>query len=126
MDDTSRSRRLSRECGAGGVVHLGQFWAAAPRSPARRRLNIPDVADTAHAVGVRSQRRVRRQIHPRGRAPMANSQTVTIVFCDLVGSTALMTRLGDDANDRLRRRMFASLRGAVAAYRGEEVKTAGD
>ena len=52
---------------------------------------------------------------------MANTQTVTILFCDLVGSTALMTRLGDDANDRLRRRMFTTLREAVAAYRGEEV-----
>lgn len=45
---------------------------------------------------------------------------VTILFCDLVGSTALMTRLGDGANDRVRRRLFATLREAVAAHRGEE------
>lgn len=57
---------------------------------------------------------------------MANTQTVTILFCDLVGSTALMTRLGDDANDRVRRRVFATLREAVAACRGEEVKSTGD
>ena len=57
---------------------------------------------------------------------MAQTQTVTILFCDLVGSTALMTRLGDDANDRVRRRLFAALREAVTAHRGEEVKSAGD
>ncbi len=57
---------------------------------------------------------------------MVQTRTVTILFCDVVGSTALMTRLGDDANDRLRRRLFVALREAVAANRGEEVKTAGD
>jgi class 3 adenylate cyclase len=57
---------------------------------------------------------------------LAQTRTVTILFCDLVGSTALMTRLGDDANDRLRRRLFAALREAVSAHRGEEVKSAGD
>lgn len=57
---------------------------------------------------------------------MPQTRTVTILFCDLVGSTALMTRLGDDANDRVRRRFFAAIREAVVANRGEEVKTAGD
>jgi class 3 adenylate cyclase/WD40 repeat protein/energy-coupling factor transporter ATP-binding protein EcfA2 len=55
-----------------------------------------------------------------------STRTVTILFCDLVGSTALMTRLGDDENDRLRRRLFVALREAVAANRGDEVKSAGD
>lgn len=57
---------------------------------------------------------------------MALTQTVTILFCDLVGSTAVMTRLGDDANDRVRRRLLATLREALVANRGEEVKSAGD
>ncbi len=57
---------------------------------------------------------------------MVQTRTVTILFCDLVGSTALMTRLGDDANDRVRRRLFVALREAVAANRGEEVKSGGD
>lgn len=57
---------------------------------------------------------------------MAQTQTVTILFCDLVGSTELLTRLGDDANDRVRRSVFAALREAIAAHRGDEVKTIGD
>src|SRR5687768_5877546 len=61
-----------------------------------------------------------------GDRALGQAQTVTILFCDLVGSTALMTRLGDDANDRVRRRLFVALRDAVAANRGQEVKSAGD
>jgi len=51
---------------------------------------------------------------------------VALLFTDLVRSTELMARLGDDAADELRRRHFASLRQAVAASGGEEVKSLGD
>ena len=54
------------------------------------------------------------------------SDTVTIVFTDLVGSTALASQLGDDANDEVRRRHFAALADAVATTRGELVKNLGD
>jgi class 3 adenylate cyclase len=52
--------------------------------------------------------------------------TVVVVFCDLVESTALMTAVGDDAADRIRREMFAKWRAAVEDSAGTIVKTAGD
>jgi class 3 adenylate cyclase len=51
---------------------------------------------------------------------------VALLFTDLVRSTELLGRLGDDAADELRRRHFAALRQAVAATGGEEVKSLGD
>ena len=51
---------------------------------------------------------------------------ITIVFTDLVGSTALARDLGDDAADEVRRGHFDSLRTAVAATGGTEVKNIGD
>lgn len=52
--------------------------------------------------------------------------TATFVFCDLVGSTELLSRLGNEASEEMRRRYFAVLREAVRATRGEEVKNLGD
>jgi class 3 adenylate cyclase/tetratricopeptide (TPR) repeat protein len=54
------------------------------------------------------------------------SGLITILFTDLVGSTELASDLGDVAADELRRQHFASLREAVAATGGTEVKTIGD
>jgi class 3 adenylate cyclase len=52
--------------------------------------------------------------------------TVTVLFCDLVGSTERQTRIGDDASDDFRRRFFDVLAEAVRRFRGEEVKNTGD
>jgi class 3 adenylate cyclase len=52
--------------------------------------------------------------------------TVTLLFTDLVGSTRLLDRLGDEAAGRLRRNHFALLRREIAAAGGEEVKSLGD
>jgi class 3 adenylate cyclase/tetratricopeptide (TPR) repeat protein len=54
------------------------------------------------------------------------SGLVAVVFTDLVGSTELMSQLGDRAFDDLRRQHFAALSKAVAAHGGEEVKNTGD
>lgn len=51
---------------------------------------------------------------------------VTILFTDLVGSTSLFDRQGDESADALRREHFAALRRAVAAHGGREVKSTGD
>jgi class 3 adenylate cyclase/tetratricopeptide (TPR) repeat protein len=51
---------------------------------------------------------------------------VTLLFTDLVGSTALLDELGDDAAERLRRVHFALLRDVATGYSGEEVKNLGD
>jgi adenylate/guanylate cyclase family protein len=57
---------------------------------------------------------------------MACTETVTVVFTDLVGSTELASRLGHDAYELLRRSRFEALRLAVANHNGSEVKTTGD
>ena len=51
---------------------------------------------------------------------------VTILFTDLVGSTLLFDRQGDEAADDVRREHFAALRRAVAEHDGREVKSTGD
>ncbi len=51
---------------------------------------------------------------------------VTIMFTDLVGSTALFERHGDEAADVLRRDHFAALRRAAADHDGREIKSTGD
>jgi class 3 adenylate cyclase/CheY-like chemotaxis protein len=53
------------------------------------------------------------------------SRTATVLFTDIVASTALMSRLGDGAT-RVRSRHFAALRNALAMHDGVEVKTLGD
>ena len=51
---------------------------------------------------------------------------VTLLFTDLVDSTGLIERLGDDAAQPLTRRHFETLRTAVAETGGREVKSLGD
>ena len=56
----------------------------------------------------------------------APSGTVTFLFTDLVGSTELLDKLGDDEAERLRQAHFRLLREAVAGRHGQEVKNLGD
>lgn len=57
---------------------------------------------------------------------MARTQTVTILFCDLVASTERRARLGDDLFDEFTGRFMAALRDAISYHHGREVKSAGD
>ncbi|HET7523469.1 MAG TPA: adenylate/guanylate cyclase domain-containing protein, partial [Acidimicrobiales bacterium] len=57
---------------------------------------------------------------------MPETQQVTVMFTDLVGSTELASRLDPEVADRLRQTHFALLRGAIAAHGGTEVKNLGD
>jgi DNA-binding SARP family transcriptional activator len=56
----------------------------------------------------------------------SSAGTAAFLFCDLVGSTALLSRLGDDAGDEMRRECYAVFREALAAHGGREVKSTGD
>lgn len=51
---------------------------------------------------------------------------LTFLFTDLVGSTAMLDRLGDDRAEELRRQHFGHLRLAVGEAGGHEVKNLGD
>ncbi len=53
-------------------------------------------------------------------------EIVSVLFTDLVGSTQLLDRLGDDAAERVRQTHFGLLREAVRTRRGHEVKNLGD
>ncbi len=57
---------------------------------------------------------------------MSDSAVVTFLFTDLVGSTEMLDRLGDDAAEQVRRTHFRLLRDAVTGAGGEEVKNLGD
>ncbi|HEX8856172.1 MAG TPA: AAA family ATPase [Thermoleophilaceae bacterium] len=57
---------------------------------------------------------------------MQEPEVLTVLFTDVVGSTELLARLGDDAADSVRRAHFELLRSAIAEHRGREVKSLGD
>src|SRR6516165_3645640 len=57
---------------------------------------------------------------------MTSTQTVTVLFTDIVGSTELSSHLEPDEADRLRQSHFSLLRQALAAADGTEVKGLGD
>ena len=57
---------------------------------------------------------------------MATTQTVTVLFTDLVGSTELSSSLGPQGADELRQTHFGLLRVAIEGAGGTEVKNLGD
>jgi class 3 adenylate cyclase len=57
---------------------------------------------------------------------MGGGEIVSVLSTDLVGSTQLLDRLGDDAAERVRRAHFRLLRDAVRTRKGHEVKNLGD
>lgn len=57
---------------------------------------------------------------------MAETQTATVLFTDVVGSTELSSRLEPGEGDRLRQDHFRLLRRALAFSGGSEVKGTGD
>jgi class 3 adenylate cyclase/pimeloyl-ACP methyl ester carboxylesterase len=57
---------------------------------------------------------------------MTSTATVTVLFCDVVGSTERLVRIGDVAGDALRRELFGRLRHSVESAGGTEVKNLGD
>jgi len=57
---------------------------------------------------------------------VASSETVTILFTDMVGSTELSQRLDPKTADALRQGHFSHLRQAIAVTEGREVKNLGD
>ncbi len=54
------------------------------------------------------------------------AETITVLFTDLVGSTDLLSRVGEVRADELRREHFGLLRANVAEHGGREVKNLGD
>jgi class 3 adenylate cyclase len=59
-------------------------------------------------------------------APTAMTGTVTLLFTDLVDSTGVLQRLGEEGAEQFRRAHFRLLREAVGAHEGQEMKSLGD
>jgi class 3 adenylate cyclase len=57
---------------------------------------------------------------------MAQTETVTVMITDLVGSTGLESRIGPGAADELRTEHFGLIRSALGEKGGREVKNTGD
>ncbi|HEX9530734.1 MAG TPA: AAA family ATPase, partial [Acidimicrobiales bacterium] len=62
----------------------------------------------------------------QGSGDEAGRSTAIVLFTDLVGSTELRSRLGENAADVLRHQHDALVAGAVKASRGQVVKNLGD
>jgi predicted ATPase/class 3 adenylate cyclase len=70
---------------------------------------------------------VRRQLPPPGPAFYAlGVETLTFLFTDIEGSTALLGRLGDDDYAQVLAGHHALIRSALAAHDGREIDTRGD
>lgn len=95
-------------------------------------LDGPDVYRTTPEGSEAVARRADVALVPRAgrsrmaRAPRHRLEDVTVLFTDIVGSTELLDRHGDDAAHELRRRHFELLRDAVRDHGGREVKSLGD
>jgi class 3 adenylate cyclase len=107
-----------------GMSRNGTF-VNGERLNGRRRLRDGD------AIRVGRTTLAFRDIRARGDATTISDQasepaTVTLLFTDLVGSTELLDRLGDDAAESARREHFSLLRAAAREHGGREVKSLGD
>ena len=56
----------------------------------------------------------------------ASTATVSVLFTDLVDSTAILNHDGADRSEAVRKSHFGALRHAIRRCRGEEIKTTGD
>jgi class 3 adenylate cyclase len=108
-----------------GVSRNGTF-VNGERLSGRRRLRHGDAIRVGHTtLAFEDARAPRKDATTISDAPSAEG-TITMLFTDLVGSTELMDRLGDDATERVRREHFAILRAAASEHGGREVKSLGD
>src|ERR1700683_5709137 len=58
--------------------------------------------------------------------PVEASESLVLLFTDIVDSTRLMTSMSPDAAEETRRQHFAVLRESVAEHGGKEIKNLGD
>jgi class 3 adenylate cyclase len=84
------------------------------------------VADRAGVIVTPSRRRGGRARLPGRRQSAPEPERVAVLFTDIVSSTEMLDRLGDDAAHGVRRRHFDLLRERVRENDGREVKSLGD
>lgn len=119
-DDSYVTEACWRTLSLSSVAHHGDSEIAVGALPCAQTRR------GAHLIlGPRPARPCRSRTLSVGRCAVA-TVTQSVVFTDLVASTALMSRLGEVRADEVRRRYFGLLRSAVADTGGREVKNLGD
>jgi len=120
------------------AVPLGDHWLISDEGISRNGTFVNDERIAGrrrlrHGDAIRVGRTVLSFIDPSGRRGatthadhMQSMGIVTVLFTDVVGSTELMDRLGDDAVDQLQREHFESAQAIAGAHGGRMVKTLGD
>jgi DNA-binding PadR family transcriptional regulator len=102
---------------------------AAHDGPAAYRITAAGgeaVARRAEVAVLPPSPRARRRGFTARAAPAHELEYVAILFTDVVQSTEMLDRLGDEATHGIRRRHFELLRRAIRDHRGREVKSLGD
>jgi class 3 adenylate cyclase len=121
------------------AVRLGSHWLITDegisrngtfvndeRVGGRRRLHHGDVIRVGHTRLVFNDERAAHRPTTTITDSAASLATITVLFTDLVGSTELLHRLGDEEGNRVRGAYFAILRRVSLEHGGREVKNLGD
>jgi class 3 adenylate cyclase len=111
--------------GDDGVSRNGTF-VNGERVSGRRRLRHGDVVRVGRTELEFNDTSNERRGATTIRDATRQSGTITLLFTDLVSSTELIDRLGDEAADRLLDAHFETLREAAREDGGREVKSLGD
>ncbi|MGZ8695515.1 MAG: adenylate/guanylate cyclase domain-containing protein, partial [Gaiellaceae bacterium] len=110
------------------VVDVGEGRYIAARIPGARLVELPGedhipVAEDPESV-IREIERFVRELPEH--EPEQDTVLATVLFTDIVDSTATAAELGDRAWRDLLERHHAAVRGQLVRFRGREVDTAGD
>jgi class 3 adenylate cyclase len=89
----------------------------------RKRRDPEELDDIGQVLSARITERVRESLVGKPRLPAG---TVTILFTDVEGSTALVRNLGDRGAHAMLRRHDELVRGAITGCEGIEIEHAGD
>jgi class 3 adenylate cyclase len=110
----------------GGMESEAKAFAAL--IPGARRETMPGSAPTVmqEHSGAYIEAVERFARHLRDEEAELESVLATVLFTDIVGSTARQAELGDRGWADLLREHHAAVRGCLARYRGRELDTAGD
>src|SRR5262252_6006533 len=88
------------------------------------RAGLASLHDGALVCRTKSRSARRHEGLPTARA--MSTAPITLLFTDLVGSTELLQRAGDEQTQRILRAHHLALQRAVATHAGSEVKWLGD
>lgn len=117
---------LARQPGMEALVSPGSSLAALRDAIRQRDPDLDAGIHSAHATTSAAPPPPPSAITAAPTSVEHEAGIVTLLFTDIVGSTEMLGRLGDDRYEQARRAHFRLLRDAVTDCGGAEVKTLGD